>query len=53
MDLTMIDYILIIGFLIIAGLIIAYVGLGVDVKQIDPLDQDVFDKPKKTKHKKH
>jgi hypothetical protein len=48
MDLTMIDYVIILGFLMIAGLIIAYVGLDVDAKQIDDLDK-VFEK----KHKKH
>lgn len=39
MDLTMIDYVIILGFLIIAGLIILYVGLSADADQIDDLDK--------------
>lgn len=39
MDLTMIDYVIILGFLIIAGLIILYVGLCADADQIDDLDK--------------
>jgi hypothetical protein len=49
MELTMIDYVIVIGFLLIAGLIVTYVGLGVDADQIDDLDK-VFEK--KTKRKR-
>ena len=51
MDLTMIDYIIIIGVLLIAGLVVAYVGLGVDAKQLDDLDIVFKEKPKTKKRK--
>lgn len=47
MDLTMLDYIIVIGVLIIAGLIVAYCGLGVDSDQIDDLDKVFKDKKRK------
>lgn len=47
MNLTMIDYIILIGFLVVAGLIIAYCGLGVDADQIDDLDKVFQDKKRK------
>jgi hypothetical protein len=43
----MIDYVIILGFFTIAGLIIAYVGLDVDAKQIDDLDKVFEEKPKR------
>jgi mannose/fructose/N-acetylgalactosamine-specific phosphotransferase system component IID len=43
----MIDFVLILGLLIIAALIIAYVGLDVDAKQIDDLDKVFEEKPKR------
>lgn len=50
MDLSMIDYVLLLGLFIIAALIIAYCGLDVEVDELDPIDNKAF---KETKHKKH
>jgi hypothetical protein len=47
MDLSMLDYIIVIGLLIVAGLIVAYCGLGVDAKQIDDLDKVFKNKKRK------
>lgn len=46
MDLTMIDFILILGFVIICALIIAYFGLGVEIGELDDIDK-VFKQKKR------
>lgn len=43
----MIDYIIILGLLIVAALIILYVGLDVDAGEIDDLDKVFKDKKRK------